>query len=91
MRDSDGTVILHQGRVDRGTALTERVARRQGRPVLFVDVRTARPPELAAWIESAKIARLNVAGPRESRSPGLQAAVTAFLREVLGLVTATGG
>jgi hypothetical protein len=77
-------VILHQGRVDRGTALTERVARVQGRPVLLLDVRTARPVELARWIEKERIGRLNVAGPRESRAPGLQAAVTAFLREVLG-------
>ena len=89
VRDSDGTVILHQGRVDRGTALTERVARRQGRPVLLLDVRTAPPVELATWIEGERIRRLNVAGPRESRAPGLQAAVTAFLREVLGLVEAT--
>jgi hypothetical protein len=88
VRDSDGTVILHQGRVDRGTALTERLARRQGRPVLLLDVRSARPAELAVWIEKERIARLNVAGPRESRAPGLQAAVASFLREVLGLVTA---
>ena len=87
MRDSDGTVILHQGRVDRGTALTERLARSQGRPVLLLDVRSARPAELAAWIEKEGIARLNVAGPRESRAPGLQAVVTRFLREAFVLVT----
>jgi hypothetical protein len=86
VRDSDGTVILHHGRVDRGTALTERLARRAGRPVLLLDVRTALPDELAAWIAKEAIARLNVAGPRESRAPGLQAAVTAFLREALALV-----
>jgi hypothetical protein len=90
VRDSDGTVILHQGRVDRGTALTERLARRQGRPVLLLDVRTAQPSELADWIEKEQIARLNVAGPRESRAPGLQARVTAFLRDVLAMRTATG-
>jgi hypothetical protein len=83
VRDSDGTVILHGGRVDRGTALTQRLARRRGRPILVLDVKTARPSELAAWIENEAIARLNVAGPRESRTPGLQAAATAFLREAL--------
>jgi hypothetical protein len=90
VRDSDGTVILHKGRVDRGTALTERLARQQGRPLLLLDVRTAQPSELAAWIEKEEIARLNVAGPRESRAPGLQAAVTAFMREVFA-VLARGG
>jgi hypothetical protein len=90
VRDSDGTVILHRGRVDRGTALTERLARRQGRPLLLLDVRSARPAELAAWIRKETIARLNVAGPRESRAPGLQAEVTAFLREVFAVAPAIG-
>jgi len=88
VRDSDGTVILHRGRVDRGTALTERLARRALKPVLLLDVRTAEPPSLAAWIDQERIERLNVAGPRESRAPGLQAAVAAFLGETLSLLTA---
>jgi putative molybdenum carrier protein len=83
VRDSDGTVIFHHGTVDRGTALTERLASRQHRPVLRLDVRSARPQELAEWIAREKITRLNVAGPRESRAPGLQAAVARFLGEVL--------
>lgn len=83
VRDSDGTVILHAGRVDRGTALTERLARRQGRPVLLLDVRSAPPSDLNEWIGKEAIARLNVAGPRESRSPGIQVAVAAFLRAAL--------
>lgn len=83
VRDSDGTVILHRGRVDRGTALTERLARRQGRPALMLDLRTARPEDLSSWMEEKAIRRLNVAGPRESRSPGLQAEATAFLRAAL--------
>jgi hypothetical protein len=49
-------------------------------------VRTASPSDLTAWIELEKIGRLNVAGPRESRAPGLQAAVTRFLREAFDLV-----
>jgi len=88
VRDSDGTAILHHGKVDRGTALTERLARRQHRPVIILDVREAKPRDLADWIEKEKIRRLNVAGPRESRVPGLQAAVAAFLRETLSLLTA---
>jgi hypothetical protein len=88
VRDSDGTVILHRGRVDRGTALTKRLARRARKPVLLLDVRTAAPPALAAWIGQEGIERLNVAGPRESRAPGLQAAVARFLLETIALVTA---
>src|SRR4029450_10960941 len=48
VRASAGPVILPRGPVDRGTALTERLCRRQCRPVLLLDVRTARPSDLAA-------------------------------------------
>jgi hypothetical protein len=89
VRDSDGTAILHHGRIDRGTALTERLARGQGRPVLLLDVRSAQPADLAAWIANENIRRLNVAGPRESRTPGLQAAVARFLGEALAISTAS--
>ena len=89
VRDSDGTVIFHHGTVDRGTALTERLANRQHRPVLRLDVRSARPHELAEWMAREEITRLNVAGPRESRAPGLQVAVAQFLGETLALVKAS--
>jgi len=54
-------------------------------------VRTAEPSALAAWIGQEGIERLNVAGPRESRAPGLQAAGAAFLRETIALVKASTG
>ena len=38
VRDSDGTLILTRGRPDRGTALTERLARRRNKPCLVVDL-----------------------------------------------------
>jgi hypothetical protein len=71
IRDADGTLILHAGGLDRGTALTERIARQLRRPVLVVDVRTAHPSEVTLWMAEHRIARLNVAGPRESGSPGI--------------------
>jgi putative molybdenum carrier protein len=83
VHDSDGTLILHAGRVDQGTALTERLARARGRPLLVLDVHAATAAEIARWIDAHAVRRLNVAGPRESRAPGLQAAVAAVLREVL--------
>jgi Circularly permutated YpsA SLOG family len=42
VRDSDATLVLHEGRLGRGTALTAGCARRLGRPLLEVDLR--RPP-----------------------------------------------
>jgi hypothetical protein len=84
VRDSDGTLILLQGRPDRGTALTVEFARRCGRPFLVVDL--AQEPDAAAvraWVEEHRLDVLNVAGPRESSSPGIHGAAARFLREVL--------
>jgi hypothetical protein len=85
VRDSDATLILHAGKTGPGSALTVRLAGRLARAYLLVDIRdpSARR-EVRTWIEGQKIARLNVAGPRESGSPGLQSAVKAFLVTVLG-------
>ena len=91
VRDSDATLILHAGRVDRGTALTERIAARRGRPVLRLDVRTATASGLAEWIQAVGIARLNVAGPRESRSPGIYESARRLLLEAWARVAPPAG
>jgi len=85
VRDSDGTLVLHRGRLRGGTALTMRLARRYRRPALAVDL--SAPPAADAvrgWIGHERIRRLNVAGPRESDHPGIHDQAAAFLRDVLG-------
>jgi hypothetical protein len=82
--DADGTLILHSGRLTGGTALTETSARQQNKPLLLVDLDCdLNPIEVRQWIESHKIAMLNVAGPRESTSPGIYNRAMKFLRSVL--------
>ena len=68
--DSDGTVIIHFGRLAGGTALTERICRNHRKPLLVLDA-TALVPNAAAlairdFVASAGIRLLNVAGPRDS-------------------------
>lgn len=84
VRDSDATLILHRGRLRGGSALTRRLARAMGRPLLAVDL-SASPASAAvrAWLEKERVATLNVAGPRESEQPGIHAAALAFLRGAL--------
>ena len=49
-----------------------RLARRQGKPLLRVDLEAQPDPSsLSEWIETNGIRVLNVAGPRESESPGI--------------------
>ena len=83
VRDSDGTLILHDGRPDRGTALTERLARRPGPPLLVLDLAGARTGDAARWINAHHISVLNVAGPRESRRPGIQGRAARWLNDLL--------
>ena len=91
VRDSDGTLILHRGRLRGGTALTLRLARRLRRPALAVDLTAApRAERVRDWLARERIARLNVAGPRESEQPGVHARAAAFLREVLGALDESG-
>ncbi len=84
VRDSDGTLVLTRGRPQGGTALTLRLLQRERRPFVTADL--AAPPDPAPvreWIARHGIRTLNVAGPRESESPGIHAAARAFLEHLL--------
>jgi Circularly permutated YpsA SLOG family len=84
VRDSDGTLVLTAGPADRGTALTVRLAERIHKPHLQVDL-TAEPSAAAVreWAQAHGVRVLNVAGPRESSTPGIGERARRFLREVL--------
>jgi hypothetical protein len=88
VRDSDGTLVLTSGPPDRGTALTIEAAARIGKPCLVLDLtQSPDPVAVREWTEAHSIRTLNVAGPRESASPGIYAAATAFLNAVLTHIT----
>ena len=83
--DSDGTLILTRGRPSGGTALTARLARQHGKPLLVIDLNDAPDPEaVRSWIRAHDLRVMNVAGPRESSAPGIQRDAERFLLEVLG-------
>jgi hypothetical protein len=84
--DSDGTLIVREGRLSGGTALTKILAVRAGKPLLVIDIsRTAVEDAINAirrWIEENTISALNVAGPRESQRPGIYGRTRALLELV---------
>ena len=83
--DSDGTLLVTRGAPTGGSALTATLARRHARPFLHVDL-AATPraaADVRAWLASHRIARLNVAGPRERHAPGIADDVRALLRAAL--------
>jgi hypothetical protein len=73
--DSDGTLIICEGRPSGGTALTRSVALAAGKPLLLVDISRSKTADavktIGAWIEENAVSILNVAGPRESQRPGI--------------------
>jgi hypothetical protein len=89
------TLVLHAGDVAGGTRLTLEVCEELGKPMRTVDVTAAGQhtvDDVAEWIAREVVPRggvLNVAGPRESESPGIGARAAAFLRVVLADVRFT--
>ncbi len=89
VRDSDGTLVLTRGRPSQGTGLTIELAARLGKPCLVLDM-DQQPNEGAvwAWATAHRIHVLNVAGPREEKSPGIYRDSVEFLRRVLSATDA---
>jgi len=84
VRESDGTLILTWGHVTGGTALTVKLARKRQKPFLVVDLsRRADPQDVRDWLKIHEIMILNVAGPRESKTPGIHKRAVSFLKEVI--------
>jgi hypothetical protein len=73
VRESDATLVIAPGGPTGGTAFAVACARRLGRPLWIHDLE-AGPLDgtaLRAWLAREGVARLNVAGPRESEHPGI--------------------
>jgi hypothetical protein len=70
--ESDGTLILYNEKMDPGTLLTRRLCRKFKKPCWIQNMNLpVKQQELTHWLESNKIQTLNIAGPRESFSPGV--------------------
>ena len=84
VREATGTLILTWGQPTGGTALTVKLAGKRRKPFLLVDLAQGGDPKTVRdWLRKNKIRILNVAGPRESRVPGIHDQAVAFLRRVL--------
>ena len=81
VRDSDGTLVLHTGSLSGGTALTVDLAKENNKPCLVIDLSSPLSQKLLDWVKQHRIQTLNVAGPRESGSPGIYDEACRFLRK----------
>ncbi len=88
---SSGTLIVSFGQLaaESGSVLTANLARKMFKPCLHVEIwpdghfHSVGGDRLRTWLDGHSIQILNVAGPRESREPGLQAATCAALVAIL--------
>jgi hypothetical protein len=89
VRDSDGTLVLTHGRPTEGTALTIELASRLRKPHLVLDLKQQPDPTLAkTWVLKNRVRTLNVAGPRQSKCPGIYQTAREFLRRLFAEFTA---
>lgn len=85
VRDSDATLILVSGGIDvsEGCEATLAAALALARQHLTVHLSGGDAGPARAWLARTAPRTLNIAGPRESQSPGIYRAATLFLENLL--------
>lgn len=85
--DADATIILTIGRPTGGTAFTVACAKKHHKPYLIVDLKDRSDRQIIEyirqWLSSNRFNTLNIAGPRESKSPGIYEMAVNILKEAL--------
>lgn len=83
VQDSDATLILNMGELTGGTLATRSFAQEMDKPhlLLQLDERSLQESatRLQTWMRQHFIQTLNVAGPRESKCPGIYSLALQFL------------
>lgn len=85
IQDSDGTIIIYENEMDEGTKLTRDIAHSMKKPLRKIqlhDDQSTVKVQLKTWITINKISVLNVAGPRESSSPGIYELTSIFFEKL---------
>lgn len=86
VEDSDATLIINSGVLDGGTLATQVFAQRLKKPCIVVQLDHGVTAKTAArvieWVRQHEIKTLNVAGPRESKRPGIYSLTRELLVQV---------
>lgn len=88
VKEADATLVFTAGPLTGGSALTIDCAEKLEKPCLHVNFSQMKldvaPQVIAQWLGSMDVEVLNVAGSRESTSPGIYEAVHRILRAIFG-------
>jgi hypothetical protein len=86
VEDSDATLIINRGDLDSGTLATQLFSQRLNKPHLVVQLDHGVTEEVVSrvmeWFQQREIKTLNVAGPRESKRPGIYRLTRELLDQV---------
>jgi hypothetical protein len=88
--EADGTLILfpqRKGRLPTGTDYTRKFMNRHSKHGMIIELETADDltvDRVKEWIRGKEISVLNVAGPKESGTPGIHDQSMSFLLKVFG-------
>ena len=86
VEDSDATLIINLGVLDGGTLATQAFAEHLSKPYLVVQLDQGVTSEAVAsvveWLRQHNVKTLNVAGPRESKRPGIYGLTRELLNDV---------
>ena len=85
VRAGDGTLLLRTEAESKGTDRTEEMAHKMGKPLLILNLQVSpEPDQVRQWLHEQQIVVLNIAGPRESESPGIYDSAKVFLDQLFG-------
>ena len=86
VKEADGTLVLTWEKPTGGTAFTIKVAHKHEKPCLVLDLEKGNDQMVRMiqnWLRENNIQVLNVAGPRESKVPGIYGTARGFIEEVV--------
>lgn len=83
IENSDGTIIIYKAEMDVGTQFTLEMLEAKKKLYFLVDLSLKIDPLIVkSWIVANDLSTINIAGPRESNSPGIYK----VSKEVLSLI-----
>ena len=68
---SDATLIITTLPIEGGSALTQKLANKLGKPCLVINLADANLEDARNWVRGINPNILNIAGPSEGREPGI--------------------
>ncbi len=82
---ADGVLILTDGPLDSGTEFCCELTEKLEMPCLVFDFAGhGHVADVRDWVQGSNVAKINIAGPRESNNPGIYELSIGFLTELFG-------